>query len=145
MCWPIHITNFAIYKQSFILPRVWFCYPCWWHTWMGTHFWRGVGPEFWNHYPFLTYDFSHSKTADSTFFFFFSKFSQIRGTHFYGFFYHKNGWFYHFFFCNFCYMGPSSKDFFDQNGTHILVSINMWVPPGAAHPSRVFCSEYPPA
>ena len=56
-------------------------------------FWWGVLPEVWNPYPYLRIILPQ-KMADLTVF---SKFSQIR-THFQGFFYLKNDWFYHFFF-----------------------------------------------
>ena len=68
----------------------------------------------------ISKDSSPSKKADLTVYL---KFSQI-GTHFWGFSTSKNKTkqkkllilqVFH----NFCEMGPSSKDFFDQNGTHV--------------------------
>ena len=83
----------------------------------------------------ISRDFSPQKTADVPFFFFFNfrKISLLKKRLMFLFFFFlifanrdlflrvflpQSGRFLQLF-CNFCEMGPSSKDFFDQNGTHV--------------------------
>ena len=74
---------------------------------------RGVRPEVWNPYPYLRI-FLPQKTADLKLFFeIFRKSGPISK----GF--SNSKWLILQFFRDFCEMGPSSKDFFDQNGTHV--------------------------
>ena len=99
-------------------------------------FWWGVPPKVWNPYPFLRIFLS--------FFFFFLIFTNRDP--FLRFFLlppKMTGFnFFFFFFLQFLWNGPSSKDFFDQNGTkskdfwwksnpfrrHIPICLNLWVP-----------------
>ena len=75
-------------------------------------FWRGVRPKVWNPYPYLRI-FHPQKTADFTVFFeIFVKDPFLRV-------FLPQKWLILHFFRNFCEMGPSSKDFFDQNGAHV--------------------------
>ena len=86
-------------------------------------FWQSAQPEVRNSYPYLRI-FLTQKTADLIdrclfFFFFRNQVSQFETntadfTFFFRFF---------FFFFFFCEMGPSSKDFFDQNGTLVRLRI----------------------
>ena len=123
-------------------------------------FWRGVRPEVWNPYPYLRI-FLPQKTADLKLFFeiFANRDPFLRV-------FSTSKWLILPFFCNFCEMGPSSKDFFDQKmgpmskdfcwksnpfGRHIPVCLNMWVPPppglvvdvAVSNINRIWAKEMP--
>ena len=109
---PIYIPNLAFYKQSFILPRGWFCYPCWWHVL------KLLFDGVWGSSSETPTHFSPSKAAD--FYGFFPKIFANQDS-FLRVFLLKNAWFYNFFkiFVKwdpllrifFTKMGPMSKDF----------------------------------
>ena len=138
---PIHITNFAFNQQSFILPSGWFCYPscvlkplpiCNLHV----QFFSLKNGWFYVLLLLLLLFF-----VLFLFCFVFQNFCKSTGPISKGFSTTKMADFT--IFRNFCDMGPSSKDFLTKMGP-ISPYEYMWLLPGAAHPHRAFCSEYPP-